>query len=167
MRIGRSHKTIRCCQQLSSSFSFFEKLFLSGNFFSGMNRLTENTRYVTADSQLRGWETATTWMQLPALVKPNVASTELQFAARDLEADESLGSFLSEELEQKFCCETLYCGCIYIHDTAAAVAASAPCKHSAPHVCSDTAPAHPQPSSVLGEHSQPLARGTTATVGSV
>jgi uncharacterized protein YceH (UPF0502 family) len=43
-------------------------------------------------------------MQLPALVKPNVASTELQFAARDLEADESLGSF-SEELEQKFCCE--------------------------------------------------------------
>jgi hypothetical protein len=41
-------------------------------------------------------------MQLRALVKPNVASTELQVAARDLEADESLGSFLSEELEQKF-----------------------------------------------------------------
>jgi hypothetical protein len=54
-------------------------------------------------------------MQLPALVKPNVASTELQFAARDLEADESLGSFLSEELEQKFCCEILYC--LYSYST--------------------------------------------------
>jgi hypothetical protein len=80
-----------------------------------VNRLTENTRYVTTDSQLRGWETVTTWMQLPALVKPNVASTELKFAARDLEADESLGSFLSEELEQKFFRETLYCGCIYMN----------------------------------------------------